>query len=395
MGTEDKDTPFLEGQIHFLVRKDKFLVDLAYLGKDMADLVLDMGPASAGEVGELTCHRYPPAFRAIRDSEPLFVGCVSRWEQQGTIRPHRNFNAVEDANALRKAMKGFGTDEKAIIAILCKRSSDQRMQIVAMYKQCHGRDLIKDIRSELRGRFEDVMVGLLYPMHEYLARELRRAIAGLGTDEDCLVEILCTRSNSDINAIKQVYQQIFNKDLERDIIGDTSGHFRRVLVSMCNGAREEGLVPDPFRARNDAHLLHQAGAARWGTDESTFNRILASQSYEQLKLVFREYHALTNHTIMEAINSEMSGDLRAAFLAIVKSVVNIQYYFAEKLYKAMKGMGTSDKALVRIIVSRCEIDLVQIKEEYQRNFNVPLENAIQSDTSGDYRQALLALVHGN
>lgn len=66
------------------------------------------------------------------------------------------------------------------------------------------------MKSELRGRLEDIMVGLLYPMHEYLARELRRAIAGLGTDEDCLVEILCTRSNSDINAIKASYGESEN-----------------------------------------------------------------------------------------------------------------------------------------------------------------------------------------
>ncbi|EEC16536.1 annexin, putative, partial [Ixodes scapularis] len=318
------------------------------------------------------------------DSEPLFVGCVSRWEQQGTIRPHRNFNAVEDANALRKAMKGFGTDEKAIIAILCKRSSDQRMQIVAMYKQCHGRDLIGDIKSELRGRFEDVMVGLLYPMHEYLARELRRAIAGLGTDEDCLVEILCTRSNSDINAIKQVYQQIQVR-IKYAIEIKLKIPFIRLTINLqLKRTIKINTVIETLRMLG-AQLLHQAGAARWGTDESTFNRILASQSYEQLKLVFREYHALTNHTIMEAINSEMSGDLRAAFLAIgIRTPVwgiKLQSCSRPNTPKGhsshIGGMGTSDKALVRIIVSRCEIDLVQIKEEYQRNFNVPLENAIQ------------------
>ena len=33
----------------------------------------------------------------------------------------------------RKAMKGFGTDEEAIISILCKRSSIQRQAITEMY----------------------------------------------------------------------------------------------------------------------------------------------------------------------------------------------------------------------------------------------------------------------
>lgn len=314
---------------------------------------------------------------------------------QGTLRPYPNFNAHQDAQALRTAMKGWGTDENAIIDILCARTCQQRLQIVSTYKQMFGRDLIADIKSELRGRFEDVMVGLLYPMHEYLARELRRAIAGLGTDEDCLIEILCTRSNEDIRLMKQYYRDCFGKELEKDIRGDTSGHFRRLLVSMCNGQREEGCASDPARARNDAQRLRQAGVLRWGTDESVFNQILASQSYEQLRLVFHEYNVLANHTIVEAIRSEMSGDLRKALLAVVTCVYNIPFYFAEKLYKSMKGFGTSDKALIRIIVSRCEVDLVQIKDEYAKNFKLQLEASIQSDTSGDYRKALLALVHGN
>ncbi|XP_064473217.1 annexin-B12-like isoform X2 [Ornithodoros turicata] len=314
---------------------------------------------------------------------------------QGTIRPFPAFDARHDAEALRKAMKGWGTDENTIIDILCNRSSDQRVQIVTAFKQAFGRDMRADIKSELRGKFEDVMVGLLYPIHEYMAMECRKAIKGLGTDEEALIEILCTRPNAEINAIKEAYTQMYQRNLEQDVIGDTSGALRHILVSMCNANRQEGIPPDTERAKRDAVMLQQAGVGRYGTDEAAFNTIMATQSYDQLKLVFREYNVLTNQTILEAISKEMSGDVKDAFFAIAKCVFDVQFYFAEKLYKAMKGVGTSDKILIRIIVSRSEIDLVQIKEEYERNYKVDLASAIQSETSGDYRKALLALVTGN
>ncbi|XP_054918912.2 annexin A13-like isoform X2 [Dermacentor andersoni] len=313
---------------------------------------------------------------------------------RGTIKTYRNFDVHQDVDALRKALKGWTTDHAAVIDILCARSDYQRQEIVKVYKQSFGRDLMGDTKSTMRSNFEDIIIGLLYPLHEYLARELRKAIAGLGTDEECLIEILCTHSNEDIRLIKDYYHRIFNKELEKDIIGDTSGDFRRLLVSMCNGQREEHAPLDPARARSDANL-YRAGVLRWGTDVSAFNRIIANQSYEQLRLVFREYNTLANHTVMEAIKSEMSGDLRRGFLAIVKCVYSPPFYFAEKLYHSIKGLGTNDKVLKRVILSRCERDLELIKEEFLDKYKMTLASAIQSDTSGNYRKALLAIVGGN
>ena len=37
------------------------------------------------------------------------------------------------------------------------------------------------------------------------------------------------------------------------------------------------------------------------------------------------------------------------------TVRNRSTYFAEKLYKSMKGAGTDDSTLVRVVVSRSEV----------------------------------------
>lgn len=62
--------------------------------------------------------------------------------------PANPFNPRGDAEILRKAMKGFGTDEKAIINVIARRSNAQRLQIAADFKTLYGKvsDTIEKIR---------------------------------------------------------------------------------------------------------------------------------------------------------------------------------------------------------------------------------------------------------
>ncbi|XP_071833094.1 uncharacterized protein [Apostichopus japonicus] len=315
-------------------------------------------------------------------------------KDKGTVYPSSNLDAQADAEKLRKAMKGFGTDEKAIIEVLSQRSNFQRQKISKQFKQMFGKDLVKELKGELSGKLWDVVEGLLMTPEMYDAYQLHKAIKGLGTDEDTLIEIICTRTNSSIKAIKKAYQQAYGKKLEDDVSGDTSGHFQRLLVSVLEGARPEDDEVDPGKAKEDAAALYKAGEDSWGTDESRFNVILMSRSYAQLRATFAEYGNVSKHSIEQAIKKEMSGDLKNAMLAVVRCVMNKHKFFADKLYKTMKGAGTDDETLKRIVISRCEVDMENIKGEYQTAYKETLGKAISGDTSGDYKKILVSLVGG-
>lgn len=69
--------------------------------------------------------------------------------------------------------------------------------------------------------------------------------------------------------------------------------------------------------------------------------------------------------------------------------------FLQVLHKAMKGLGTNDNTIIRVIVTRAEIDMQYIKAEYLKKYKKTLNDAVNSETSGHYRTFLLSLLGPN
>lgn len=225
-------------------------------------------------------------------------------------------------------MKGLGTNEQAIIDILTQRSNAQRQEIAKYFTTEYGRDLIEDLKSELGGKFEDVIVALMFPPINYLCKCLHKAMSGMGTNEAALVEILCTKTNAEIKEIVKTYEDLYDRPLAEHICSETSGDFRRLLTLIVTGVRDESGTIDPALAREQAEKLYAAGESKLGTDEEVFNRIMAHGSFEQLRLVFEEYKRLSGQSIEQAIKHEMSGALAEAMHAIGRILFEVKFIHA-------------------------------------------------------------------
>ena len=298
----------------------------------------------------------------------------------------------QDADALRKAMKGIGCDKKAITDICSHRTNAQRLEIVKAYKASYGRDLIADLKSELHGKYEDAIIAFFTDPIEYDADELRKAMKGMGTNEDTLIEIIASRPAPILAQIKAKFNEKYKRDLEADVKSETSGTLRKLLIALLQCSRSTNTMPNPAQSAAIAAEIHKAGEAKLGTDESVFNKYFCTLSPHELAAVSREYHKLTGHTILQAIDKEFSGDSKKTLRTIVYATLSPSEYFATRVHDAVKGLGTKDHLLIRVIVTRSEIDMPQIKQYYKQLFGKDMYEDVKNDISGEYRELLLGII---
>lgn len=55
-------------------------------------------------------------------------------------------------------------------------------------------------------------------------------------------------------------------------------------------------------------------------------------------------------------------------------------YYAEELFDTMVGLGTNDHKLIRILVTRSEIDLDKIQDKYSQLYGRTLGSSIDVST---------------
>lgn len=331
-----------------------------------------------------------------------------------TLKSPSKFNVEEDVTKLREAMKGIGTNEDTFIEILANRNYAQRMKIRDTYKSTFGKDLIEKVSSELSGNFKRLVKMLLTEWAKISARALYKAMHGAGTKESVIIEILCTSTNDELEIIKSAYTEVLKEEghnnssrtLETDLKNDLSGCLEHLAVALIQCHRDELTIEKVEKiAKNglksvlnmelvekDVDDLYDAGEGRLGTDEATFIRIFASRNIWHIKAIADLYEQKTEKPLLQAIDDETSGDFGKALMLTVKTCIERVKAYAEMLKDAMAGLGTNDSTLMRIIATRCEIDLQDIAKQFELDEGKSLEDYIRSETSGDYRKLLLALL---
>jgi hypothetical protein len=297
-----------------------------------------------------------------------------------------HFDAKEDAKKLNKAMKGLGTDEKALNEVFGNRTKAQMLEIAKEYQNQFNVTLEKDIKGDTGGHYETLLVGLLSTPAQARVNLLRHATKGAGTAEKYLIDCICPASNHEILDFYQTDPTII-----ANVINDIgNSDFDKVIKIMLKGKRSEDTKVDESQAAKVAEQFYKAGEGKLGTDEDSFINILTTYSVTFIKHASKIYQEKHKKTIEQAIKSETSGNLEDALVALTKTK---HEYFADRIWNATHGVGTDDHFVCFFfsVLSRDDIHQVA-KIFHERHSGVTLEKQILGDVSGHYGDLIKILL---
>jgi hypothetical protein len=289
----------------------------------------------------------------------------------------------------------------------------QRLEIGESFRAGTNRKLIDEIKKKLKGDVKNLYIGLLMNTTEFHCRQLKKmkndgtvgnvAVAVLtlnmstdvfednGTDDSVLIEIMCTMKNCEIKKICATYHQIYGKRLEQAIRENKAGSFKTLLKILSAGDRDESLIVDLEAARIDVESLKR-NFERFSCNDEILIKIFTTKSFLHLKIVAEEFSKLTGNKLEKSIKKNTSGSFKKALLAIIRTAINPPEFFARRINKAIINHILDNRSLGRMIIVRSEIDLMDIKFEFNRIFRKSLMSCLKGNVGGSYRDALMVLM---
>ncbi|CAH8619502.1 unnamed protein product [Schistosoma bovis] len=334
---------------------------------------------------------------------------------RSTIKYPLVINPEKDAERINKSIKLMNPDEDVINEILGHRSLQQRLAIQEIYKRLYDKEITEHIGSVLIGSYDSLIKTLFRNPMEILANDLYKGIKNLGSNYQIMTDIICCCNNTEIYLLKKAYEKVLMKEdpkgyrqrsLHIDIMKESKGSYKLLMEQLLKGERCEDNTNkiaeststvqggvDQKLVDDDVTELYEAGEGQIGKgDPSIYISILSKRSKYHIREICKAYQKKYGCLLVESISRKFSNPLRNALNTIIMALVDLRLLLTCQLYCSMEGLGSNDDTIIRIICLRCEIDLQDIKNIYEKYFYKPLAKALQSETHGGFRKLLLILL---
>jgi hypothetical protein len=300
-----------------------------------------------------------------------------------------------DAQAIYEAGNGLLVNHEKMSGAIAPRSSKQLETLVKVFMGNYGKELSKYVNKSLSGNNRIFNLALLQPVVEFEAELLTDAMKGLSTDEDIIIEVLCSSTNDELKAIAEAYAKMNEgKALTERVQKCTSGSLKQLLTVVLLANRDMSTTVDAGQVAADAQTLWNANEGKtFGTDDAPFVTIFGNRSPAHLKALCAKYKEMhpKGKDVTRAIEG-LGGNFEKAIRTLYLSAVEKDLYFANQLATAFEGLGCDEYKVIRTVVRRREKDWGSIKAKYNSIHSKDLVNRMIEELSGTLQKSVLASV---
>ncbi len=300
----------------------------------------------------------------------------------------------EAGDILNSALDGKNKDE-AVLNVVENTTLEQRLQICNYFAEKYGKSLYSELKSKLNGYFKAIAIHLFLHPITFVAKNLKKGLKGFSADETVVLEALTSHTQEELRQIEEAFKAETGKELSKEIEKNFSGSLKKNLLNLLNIPRGENHNPDRAKCEKLAQLLIDVGEPNWAGDENVFKEVFIQSSPEELVLIGRFYLKKSGNNMLDIIEQKINGKNKTLLREVLFNNIIPQELYAEKIYLAIKGLGTNNTLLNRVLIARNEIDMDEIRQFYEKKYNVTMREDIMGDTSGIYQTLCLVLAHCN
>ena len=303
------------------------------------------------------------------------------------------------AQIMKRAMGGFGTDEAMLIAFLCTLDEEEIYAVQTAYAERYEESLERAVLSKTSGKFKrTLLLAGCDAAPECYAKVFHAAIKGVGTDCKAIVRLLVTLDHETIAKTRESYMRLFKKDLLRALSSEfkVSGDFKKIVVALAtkHPSRIQETISDE---QYEAEVNEMYDAVKGiGTDESKIIQLLCNKTPEQIEEFKFRYQMKYTEMLKDRLKVETTGIFENKYFreTIQGLLTNREEQIAVYLKEAFGGwlFSNDDWGLISMLVHRTPEQMKEIREQYMITYGNDLVRDIRKNCKGDYEESLVALV---
>ncbi|XP_065223196.1 annexin A2-like [Planococcus citri] len=315
-----------------------------------------------------------------------------------SLKPADPFIVSDDAEVIKKEIHNDAcTNRDKLAKIIFHRTIDQRIQLYDFYnekyfayvnrygKRVYSTTLYWDLLYYSTDSLQKLYKLAFKRYEAQLGDTLHSAIAGEWKEGGVVEEIVCANDKEMKDLIQEHYKAAFQCTVEDHLklIHKDDKAYQETIHKYCWQplCQEKKMKPEDID--KEAKALQDIDPKK---DKEGFKKklkeLLDKNCEPDLKEIFNKYKK-DKHRISDGVDEAFDGDEKTAFNVLVRYIENTCMFYADELYHAVDGCGTDIDKINRIVLTRCERDMLSIFNEYKNKRGETFTERLDGDTTED------------